>query len=108
VGQYVNPPIEPWLRGSCGILPAEEAHDIGGRYFASRCKAGSSPAAENSRRPPLRAGSVPGRSPLGKAAGAALLTGPEIRWTNDPPLRSGPGAVATRVPRTWETCRSSA
>jgi hypothetical protein len=36
-------------------------------HFASRCKAGPAPAAENGRRPPLRARAGSGRSPLGKA-----------------------------------------
>ena len=38
MGQSVNPPIEPWLRGSCGILPAEEAQDIGGRELIAEMR----------------------------------------------------------------------
>jgi hypothetical protein len=51
--------------------PERERRTAGGGYFASRCKAGFRPAAENSRRPPLRTRAACRPIALLKAASAA-------------------------------------
>src|SRR5262245_49718050 len=59
-------------RGALATAAGAQRRTAGGGYFVSRCKAGLRPAAENSRRPPLRARAACRPIALLKAAGAAL------------------------------------